>query len=198
MAGVDAISTQPPTTKAGVVEAYQKKYQKLGKDGWKQNIVRDLAKLTGMKEKNLDRRFNPSRLNNVPRRKAEQQQYIELGKQFGPLPPRYGYHVKFYGWVRFSHCEKRGSREAPLDVDITGAWAKEVAKDPSLLEAAILLIYLEEDNQRQSLSDQAPSVGFCEDDEEDNVKHDPVVVVSKRNRAAGKQVRRARRFSFFR
>ena len=46
--------------------------------------MKDLAAQTGMKPKNLERRFDPSRLDNVPRTKREQEQYKQLAREKTP------------------------------------------------------------------------------------------------------------------
>lgn len=104
-----------PQTKGEVVSRYQQEYGK----GWKQKLVHDLSPLTmnkkgePMKPKNLERRFDPSRLNNVPRTKKEKGQYEALGKMLKPTPdtskkpmyryPPEGLKISFYGQIKVSN-----------------------------------------------------------------------------------------------
>jgi hypothetical protein len=71
------------TSKEELVAYYQKQYPGTGKGGWKQHLVADLAKQTGMKPKNLERRFDPSRLHSQEKRNAGQ--YKKLGEQLPPV-----------------------------------------------------------------------------------------------------------------
>lgn len=94
------------TTKAEVIEGYQAQYKGRGQAGWKQRIVHDLAQLTGMKPKNLEKRFDTQRRGNPEKRNAEQ--YKTLGESLPPLPPENGFHVSGVIWVRYSEeCEER-------------------------------------------------------------------------------------------
>lgn len=106
------------TTKAEIVEYYQSRFPGRGADSWKQHLVQDLAANTGMKAKNLERRFDPSRLNNVPRTKREKEQYVELGEQIGPIPPENGLLVSFHGEIRISKdCFYREFDDLFLDAE---------------------------------------------------------------------------------
>jgi hypothetical protein len=90
------------TTKQELVEYYQKTYTGRGSEGWRQHIQHELAELTGKKEKNLSRRFDPSRLNNVPRTKREKEEYVKLGEKVGPVLPENGLVVDFDGEIKIS------------------------------------------------------------------------------------------------
>ena len=185
-------SIQPPKTKAEIVAWYQAHYTGKGAASWKQRLVNDLAKITGMKTKNLERRFDPSRINNVPRRKLEQDQYKALGAQIGVQPPPYGYKVEFDGWIHWSTCEKRS-----FTVTITGQWAAQVAKNPPLIEPAMLLVYMEEDDQSTPIAEQEPSVGICVKDQEAGVNDPKVTVTANDHEVKSGHSGPARRFSFF-
>lgn len=90
------------TTKSEVVAYFQEQHPR----GWRKPLVAALAPITGMTEKNLQRRFDPSRLGNQPKRKAEQEQYKELGRQIGPIgfeAPEGGFEVTFVGQIRISN-----------------------------------------------------------------------------------------------
>lgn len=69
----------PRTSKEDAINYYKETYKSRGKEGWKQHIVRDLAAQTGIKPKNLERRFDPSRINMPEKKNAGQ--YKELGAQ---------------------------------------------------------------------------------------------------------------------
>jgi hypothetical protein len=91
-------------TKADLVEYFRANYPARAtrtQPSWRQAIVAHLAANTGMKPKNLARRFDPSRLHNVPRTRREKEQYEALGKQIGPVAPA-AYSVDFVGEVRIS------------------------------------------------------------------------------------------------
>jgi hypothetical protein len=104
---VDAISTPIyMTTKAEIVDYYKDTQGK----GWKQAIVKDLSAITGMKTKNLERRFDPSRLQNVEKRNAAQ--YAALGKQLPPKGRRLpsNIRIKVKGQSDPSPKRKRGGK----------------------------------------------------------------------------------------
>lgn len=69
----------PRTTKAEIIDYYRETYKGRGTEGWKQHIVKDLAAQTGIKSKNLERRFDPSRINNPEKRNVSQ--YKALGEK---------------------------------------------------------------------------------------------------------------------
>lgn len=135
----------PPQTKAEIIEYYQETYG----DRWRVRLVGDLAPIAGIKEKNLRRRFDPDRINNVPRRKSEQQEYKTLGDQ---LPPRYeypsGYEVTFKGQIRIS--KKCYFRAFTITIGSTEG-VKDFTENPSIL--TILDIYFEGDNIAEGLCD---------------------------------------------
>lgn len=92
------------STKSEIVSYYQDKYTGRGAAGWKQHLVKDLAAITGLKEKNLERRFDPSRLNKPAGKAAKD--YAQLGKDIGPVgkrPPGKGYQIY---WVVGLHISK--------------------------------------------------------------------------------------------
>lgn len=66
-------------TKAEIIEIYRDKF---GVKGWRQPLQRDLANLTGMKLKSIEKRFDPQRRDNPEKRNAAQ--YKALGRL---LPP---------------------------------------------------------------------------------------------------------------
>ncbi|HEV2580460.1 MAG TPA: hypothetical protein VGT44_06370 [Ktedonobacteraceae bacterium] len=74
------------SSKAEVIASYRERYEGgRGAAGWKQHLIKDLAAQTGMKPKNLEKRFDPARIDNAPRRASEKAQYATLGKE--KLPP---------------------------------------------------------------------------------------------------------------
>ncbi len=92
------------STKGEIVSYYQDKYPGRGAAGWKQHLVQDLAAITGLKPKNLERRFDPSRLNKPAGKAAKD--YAQLGQQIGPIgkkPPGKGYQIY---WVLGLHISK--------------------------------------------------------------------------------------------
>jgi len=127
------------STKAELIEHYQATYTGRGQAGWKQRIVHDLAAITGMKPKNLEKRFEKRINNPEPRNKA---QYEELGRQIGPVgydSPPYGYKVTFVGSVHISkNCYPKD-----FTIFITGTDAVSFAEDPTI--ALVMLTYFEED-----------------------------------------------------
>jgi len=108
-----------PQTKAEVVQHYQQTYGK----SWRTHLQGDLSPFTTSKSgkpmtpKNLARRFDPSRLHNVPRTKKEKAQYEALGKTLKPTPdtskpPTYRYppggmKINFRGEIKISEVWKR-------------------------------------------------------------------------------------------
>lgn len=121
-------------SKSEIVEYYRDTYGK----GWKQKIVHDLSDITGLKPKNLERRFDPSRLNVVPRTAKAKAEYEALGKTLGVQhyePPPGGYTVFFDMLIRISKdCYPRSKT-----MHVTGADAYLLANDPSF--ASLFLIY---------------------------------------------------------
>lgn len=97
---------EPRTTKAEAIEAYQDLYKGRGQKGWKQHIVKRLSEITGMKPKNLEKRFDTQRRGNPETRNAEQ--YKTLGEELPPVYPENGMHVSGIIWVKYSEdCEER-------------------------------------------------------------------------------------------
>lgn len=106
------------TTKADLIDYYRSHYPSRGADSWKQQLSRDLAELAGMKAKNVERRFDPSRINNIPRTTREKNQYIELGKQIGPVFPEHGLLIDFDGEIQISgQCFPRSFGNLFIDAD---------------------------------------------------------------------------------
>lgn len=189
--------SKPPSTKIELIAHYQKHYAPLGKKGsWKQRITGDLARITGLKQKNLEKRFDTQRINN-PEMGKTARQYKMLGDMIGPQSPEHGYHVEFDGWLNFSNdCEKR-----KFSVDITGTWAQQVTEAPRRIIDAMLLIYMEEDAQDLEIDEHTPSIGICQQGDTgaagENV-NDPKIILSA-NKEPVKQGHsgRRRRWSFF-
>jgi hypothetical protein len=107
------------TSKAQIVEYYRDMRGRR----WKQDIVHDLAPIANKKSKNLEKRFDPQRLEHVEKRNAGQ--YRELGRQLPPIGlghPK-AYRVEFSGMIRISEgCYPRGKTvivPAPPDGMIT-------------------------------------------------------------------------------
>lgn len=97
---------KPRETKAEVIDYYRQTYKGRGQKGWRQHLVQRLSEITGLKPKNLERRLDPSRINNPEKRNADQ--YKQLGEELPPMPPDNGFHVSGVIWVRYSEeCEER-------------------------------------------------------------------------------------------
>jgi hypothetical protein len=108
------------STKSQIVEHYRGTYTGRGSDGWRQHLVNDLASLTGMKPKSLERRFDPSRLGNEEKKNTGQ--YEALGKQLPPVKvPKdiagRGANVHFQGTLWFSAKAYYKDFGATLDPD---------------------------------------------------------------------------------
>lgn len=200
---VKAAGIQPPSTKAEAVAYYQRTAPGTGKHGtllWKQRLIHDLLPFTTQTgkdpAKNLAKRFDPQRLHNPEPRNASQ--YKALGALIGVKPPKYGYHISFDGWINFSAaCSLRS-----FSVDVTGEWAAQLSQEPALFQQAMLLLYMEEDDQDRDLEEQEPSVGLCEDGDDGEAGEaveDPDIRISANQRevASGHNQERNRRFSFF-
>ncbi len=91
------------STKAEVVDYYRKEYPR----GWQAALSRDLADLTGGNARNINRRFNPDRINQSPRPGSKQaQEYQDLGQQLeltiGYKPPDDGVEITFQGEIKIS------------------------------------------------------------------------------------------------
>lgn len=118
------------TTKAELIGYYQARQAKGEIKSWRQAIVHDLAAITGLKEKNLQRRFDPSRLNAKvsPKNAAE---YAALGKKLGVTrtPPAEGFKIVWNADLCISaSCGYiRGST-----VTFTGAAAQALLDNPKI------------------------------------------------------------------
>jgi hypothetical protein len=133
------------------IQYYQQKYPSQGKGGWKQQLVGGLSTITGMKPKNLEKRFDPQRRANPEKRNAKQ--YQELALLLGLLkPPPGGYHVHYEGGVQFSDCEER-----EFDVDITGELAEEVAAHPDRVLDIAMRVYMQQEGEDEA------SAGACDE-----------------------------------
>jgi hypothetical protein len=99
-------ASMPRGTKADIIAYYQAVYPAKGKGSWKQRLVNDLAGITGMKPKNLEKRFDTQRRNNPEKRNAAQ--YRELGDQLPPKAPDDGFRISGVVYVKYSgDCEER-------------------------------------------------------------------------------------------
>jgi hypothetical protein len=117
------------SSKEELVSYYQKQYPGTGKGGWKQHLVADLANLTGMKPKSLERRFDPSRLHSQEKRNAGQ--YKQLGEQLPPVSrsPKGG---SITVTVKGQQDNQRGGmRDRRVTVTFTGQAARDFVNDPS-------------------------------------------------------------------
>lgn len=141
MAWIDAIlgASQQRETKAEIIEHYRATYPARGHGSWKSRLVNDLAAITGMKPKNLERRFDPSRIEHVPRTAREKDQYKELGEQIAPKAPAGGFHITGTVHIRYSSdCEEREIDETVAGEDAQGLVDMAFA---DLAEQAIVNIY---------------------------------------------------------
>src|SRR5579885_3396194 len=91
------------STKAEVIDYYRKEYPR----GWQAALSRDLADLTGGNARNINRRFNPDRINQSPPPGSKQaQEYQDLGQQLeltiGYKPPEDGVEITFQGEIKLS------------------------------------------------------------------------------------------------
>ena len=136
-------------TKQDIVDYYQHQYPGLGKNGWKQHLVHDLAEFTGMKPKSLEKRFE-RRLHNPEPRNA--QQYKEFGETLPPMPPSGGYYIHGTIWILYSDgsCEEREIEEM-----ITGEDAQ------TLLESTADSMLQQLINQYQNGDTQMAGPGPC-------------------------------------
>lgn len=130
------------TTKHEIVEYYRDTYGETGKGHgkpWKQAIVHELALITGMKPKSLEKRFE-KRLDSPEKKNASQ--YGALGKRLPPKgykPPRGGYEVTFSGGILISRtCVHRSFTRR-----ITGTDAVYLTHNPEY--ATIFNAYFEEE-----------------------------------------------------
>ncbi len=151
----------PRQTKAEIVDYFRTEYTGRGQKGWKQQLVNALSLVTGMKPKNLEKRFDPQRLNNPEKRNAAQ--YQELGAMLPTKPPENGYHIEGKVWIKFSdgECEERD-----IDEDITGEDAKALAD--AAYEGALKGIinhYMEADDPFDKETETVASPGGCREPE---------------------------------
>jgi hypothetical protein len=204
---VAAVSIQPPQTRDELVRYYKRRYPgtvKL-KNGslfpkWQDRLITDLVATTGLSRETIARRFRSRRgrdWQDISPSNAAAAQYKAIGDAIGVKPPRYGYHVDFKGWISFSECEKR-----QFEVNLTGQFAVEIAKNHALILDAMLLVYMEEDDPDRSITEQSPSVGICTEGDKTSTigvkATDPtIIVMANQSKTAQGHSGRARRFSFF-
>lgn len=144
----------PLVTKAEVVNWYQTKFPGLGHNGWKQNIIRDIVPFTPQRgknpEKNIARRFDPSRINRQEKRNEWQYEALEKFRA-----PDGGYHIQGFVWVKFSdgECEER-----EIDEIVKGEEADALALAAAEeLKQVIVNIYMMEDpNEKEPSADTGP------------------------------------------
>lgn len=199
---VRAASIKPPMTKSEAMTYFQSRWP----GNWNQRLSQALQPFLPLTKsgkeqsiKNIERRHQARKGKGVPAMTARtKSEYEALGASIGYAPPKYGYHVEFDGWIAFSSvCERRSSE----DINVVGEWAAQVAADPSLMLDALLLIYMEEDDQSREIGEQQPSVGFCEDGdtgEAGEPVQNPRITIkaNERERHSGHGGQK-RRFSFF-
>lgn len=80
------------SSKQDIVAHYKSLYPARGKGSWKRHLVADLSKITGIKEKSLERRFDPSRIDKPE--KQTKSQYEALGKTLGEQKRKRDYEGK--------------------------------------------------------------------------------------------------------
>lgn len=142
------------TTKAEIIDYYQREYPSRGKGSWKQMLVNTLSAMTGQKPKTLEKRFDVQRRNNPEPKNA--QQYKDLGAMLPPQLPKGEYHVTGIVWVKFSDgaCEER-------DVDEVLSYEEAVAMlKMNSRDAAQMLVnkYMEEEPDED---EPTASIGDC-------------------------------------
>ena len=195
-------SIKPPMTKSEAMTYFQSRWPA----NWNKLLSEQLQPFLPLTKKglpqtikNIERRHESRKGKGIPGMTARTAaEYRALGASIGYAPPKYGYHVEFDGWIAFSSvCERRSHS----DINVVGAWAAQVAADPTLMLPAVLLIYMEEDDQAREIEEQEPSVGFCEDGETgeagEPVKDPWIKVTANEKEKHSGHGGRARRFSFF-
>jgi hypothetical protein len=113
-------ASMPRETKADIIAYYQAVYPAKGKGSWKQRLVNDLAGITGLKPKNLEKRFDTQRRGNPELRNAAQ--YQELGDQLPPKAPEGGFHISGVVYVNYSD----GCEERYIDIEVKGGDAEKL------------------------------------------------------------------------
>ncbi len=139
-------------TKADIIDYYRDHYPATGKGSWKQEIIKNLLPFTPQTgkdpAKNLAKRFDPQRRDNLEPKNAGQ--YAALGKTLPPIgvkPPKKGFKVTFNGRVKVSEGRRKtkgkgkkgmkgemrgdGWTNASFSVKITGADALDFAENPN-------------------------------------------------------------------
>lgn len=196
-------SIKPPMTKSEAMTYFQSRWPA----NWNQRLSQALQPFLPLTKKglpqslkNIERRHQARKGKGIPAMTARTAaEYRALGASIGYKPPKYGYHVEFDGWIAFSSvCERRSSDK---DINVAGEWATQVAADPSLMLPALLLIYMEEDDQDREIEEQEPSVGFCEEGDTgeagESVRDPRITITANEQEKHSGHGGRARRFSFF-
>lgn len=199
---VRAVSIKPPLTKSEAMTYFQSRFPA----NWNQRLSQALQPFLPLTKKgelqslkNIERRHQARKGKGVPgMTPTTAAEYRALGASIGYAPPKYGYHVEFDGWILFSNvCERRSSE----NINVVGEWATQVAADPSLMLPALLLIYMEEDDQDREIEEQEPSVGFCEEGDTgeagESVRDPRITITANEQEKHSGHGGRARRFSFF-
>lgn len=140
------------TTKDEIVEAFQEDYGRR----WRGPLVQELHIITGMKEHNLQRRFDPTRLHTAPKSAKVKAEYRQLGEKLPPkeykAPPG-GYRIFFSGKILIAgeYCEWR-----TFSITITGEAADELAAQASW--GTIFDAYFKEDDLAEETCEVEPSI----------------------------------------
>lgn len=121
------------SSKADLIDYYRDKYPGRGANGWKQHIIHDLAAVTGVKPKSLEKRFDEQRRGNPERRNAGQ--YADLGKQLPPVGQKlkensFTITVKATQVVGYKNGRPTGERERSIPATFIGADALYFAQNP--------------------------------------------------------------------
>lgn len=198
-------SIKPPMTKSEAMTYFQSRWPA----NWNQRLSQALQPFLPLTKsgqpqsiKNIERRHQARKGKGIPAMTARtKSEYEALGASIGYAPPKYGYHVEFDGWIAFSSVCERRSSESFKEINVVGEWATQVAADPSLMLKALLLIYMEEDDQSREIEEQEPSVGFCEDGDTgeagEPVQNPRITITANEREKHSGHGGQKRRFSFF-
>ena len=147
-----------------IVEYFQQKYPGVvkargkahAKPLWKEQLASRLSELTGISQKNLERRFEKRgdrRWQDIKPSAKQREQYKELGKLLPPIMPPGGFHI--YGTIYVQYSEDCAERE--FDEIIYGGAAEYLVRSGGDIQV-ILNLY-------NDIPVEAPGASECPEQE---------------------------------
>lgn len=126
LGAVQSVSTPNYMTGKDQIVAY---YRDTYGTKWRGAIVQELAPITGLKKKSLQRRFDPSRLSSRPRTAKAKDEYRQLGEKLPPVdrtPNKSSITITVKG--------KSEGRKRTVTATFSGVEAYKFVNDPEFID----------------------------------------------------------------